>query len=173
MSVWKLLSAIVATVILLVFAPYALLWLGCIHGLNGQAWLILLLTSIGLVLKMIFGDLISGEFHYYKHGYDFCVITLGASLSSLSLQLVSHKDLFPGISSTGLIAAITPNVVDQRKILLIIIFLIACLFALLTAYIGRHIKDPKTKCPNCLSFINFVLGAGLFGYYVLLLISKS
>jgi hypothetical protein len=139
MSVWKLLSAIVATVILLVFAPYALLWLGCIHGLNGQAWLIL----------------------------------LGASLSSLSLQLVSHKDLFPGISSTGLIAAITPNVVDQRKILLIIIFLIACLFALLTAYIGRHIKDPKTKCPNCLSFINFVLGAGLFGYYVLLLISKS
>jgi hypothetical protein len=119
--------------------PFVLAWLGLIAALHPHAWLILTVTALGLVLKTIFGDLVAGEFHYYKHGYDFCVITLGASLSSFSLQLVSDKDLFPGLPSTGplaIVAIIATNVIDQRKILLLLVFLISCVLALLTAYIG-------------------------------------
>ena len=88
MKIWKLLSAIVVTVALLIALPYGLEKLNLVAPLTPNAWIVLFVTGIGLALKTVFGDLISGEFEYHKHGYDFCIVTLGATISSLSLQLL-------------------------------------------------------------------------------------
>jgi hypothetical protein len=176
MKIWKLLSAIVVTVALLVAIPYGLETLGLVSPLTPNAWVVLLVTGLGLVLKTVFGDLISGEFEYHKHGYDFCVVTLGATISSLSLQLTTDKDLFPGLPSTGplsFLAGVSGDVLVQRRMLLFLFLLLSCVVALLTAYISKAIKDPNTRFKNALSLINFSFGSALLGAYVLMLITKG
>lgn len=175
-KIWKLLFALLLTGGVLVGAPYALSRFQLIGPLQGQAWLILIVTMFGLLLKTVFGDLVAGEFNYYKHGYDFCIITLGASLSSFAMQLVSKHDLFPNLPKTGpinVLASVAPDVIDQRRILLLLIFAASCFLALLTAYIGRHIKEGQTAGAALLSGLNFILGSALLSIYVLILITKD
>lgn len=127
-------------------------------------------------MKTIFGDIISGEFKYHRHGYDFCVITLGASISAISLQLLSTIDLFPGITPSGwlgkILVSLTNDPATQRLILLFVILLWSCFGALLTAYICKAIRNKKTKYKDLLSCINFSVGTGLFGIYIFMLITK-
>ena len=91
-------------------------------------------------------------------------------------SVTATKDLFPGLPSTGplgFLAAISSDVLMQRRVLLFVFLLLACFLALLTAYIAKAIKDPKTRFKNALSLINFSLGSALLGAYVLMLISKG
>lgn len=176
MGIWKLLSAIFVTIILFVVIPYVLVWANLTAPIKEKAWIILLVTTVGLIFKTIFGDIVSGNFQYHKHGYDFCIITLGAALSSFSLQLTSENDLFPNLPTIGpwsILAAVTPNTLDQRRILLFLVFLFSCLGSLLTAYIVRAIAVPSTKFKNVLCLINFVIGTALLGFYVLMLTTKG
>jgi hypothetical protein len=173
MNIWKLISAIVVTIALLMVGPYALAGVGLISPLVPKAWIVLLVTGLGLILKTVLGDMISGEFEYHKHGYDFCIISLGATISSFSLQLTSDKDLFPGLSSTGPLAIISSDVLEQRRVLLFVFLLFSYTATLLTAYISKAIKEPDTKFKNALSLINFSIGSALLGVYVLMLITKG
>jgi hypothetical protein len=175
-NTWKLLSAIFLNAALFVVAPYALSGFGLIGKVHSDSWLILTVTAVGLIFKILFGDVISGEFLYYKHGYDFCVLTLGASLSSFALQLVSEKDLFPGLKGNSFlepIAHLTDDTKSQRLILLGLVVLTSCLIALLTARIGKSIKEGTARFSNLLSAMNFTFGCGLFAVYVMMLISKG
>ena len=57
MKIWKLLSALILTVVLIVTFPLILQQLGLIAALNSKAKFILGATAIGLVFKLILGDL--------------------------------------------------------------------------------------------------------------------
>ena len=175
-GIWKLLSALIGTVVLFVVMPNALQSYALMPDLNAKANWILLMTAIGMLLKILLGDLASGEFQYHKHGYDFCVVTLGASLSGASLQLVAGNDLYPGLSRMtswlGL-DKLTHDTVSQRLSFLILTLLVSCLLAFVTARISRAIKDKNASYPGLLSLLNYVLGVTLFGGYVLVLIAKG
>jgi hypothetical protein len=172
MQIWKLLIALLVTGALFVLLPLILGTYGLMPPLNPKAKYILGITAGGLVLKIIFGDMVSGKFEYQKHGYDLCIITLGAALSSLSLQMVTQDDLFPGLQDFFGLGTITANVQSQRTILLSIVFLVSCIMSLITARIGMAIREDTTKGKNYLSLINFALGAGVFGAYILMLVTK-
>lgn len=175
MKIWKLLSALVVHGTLFVAVPYLLSRVGLITALRWQAYVVLAVTWIGLGLKLLFGDVVSDEFEYHKHGYDFCNLTMGTALSMLSLQMLSNTDLLPGIPNTGpwaIFDIVSPDVVRQRVALLITLFTVTCFLTLLTASISRAVVDPATKGRNLLSLLNFGIGASAFGAYLFLLLAK-
>lgn len=177
MKIWKLLSALILTVVLIVTFPLILQRLGLIAALNSKAKFILGATAIGLVFKLILGDLGSGKFDYHKHGYDLCIMTLAASLSGLSLQLTAERDLYSGIPATGWLRSglesLTTDPKSQSTILLFGVFLLACILSLITARILMSIREDGVKGKNYLSLLNFLLGAGVFGIYIWMLITKG
>jgi small-conductance mechanosensitive channel len=139
-------------------------------------------TALGLMFKTIASDLISGRFTFNKQGYDFCILTMGASLSSFAMQLTSNIDLFPGIGTlTGFSPSTTADVLTQRRVILFLVFLVSTAMSFLTAYISRLIRESeetddqlkKVKAPQALSLLNYLLGMGLFGAYLLILITKG
>jgi hypothetical protein len=175
MKIWKLLSALIVHAALFVALPYVLSQVGLISPLRWQAYVVLGVTWLGLALKLLLGDLVSDKFEYYKHGYDFCTLTMGTALSMLSLQMLSTTDILPGIPKTGpwaIFEVISTDVVRQRIALLVGLFIVACFLSLLTARISRAVVDPSTKARNLLSLLNFAIGASTFAAYLFLLLAK-
>jgi hypothetical protein len=176
MGIYKLLGGMLITILLVVVAPYAAARLGYMSPLADKAWLILLVTACGLVVKSIVGDIVADEFLYYKFGYDNCVMTLGAVLTALALQLVSTVDLFPGINNVaGLnsLPTLSSDPIANRATQLFVLLLVALLGTLLTGRIAAAIKQKKARGPDLLAFLNSVIGAALLGLYVLILITKG
>lgn len=176
MGIWKVLGALVITSILSIGAAYVFTKLGWIGSLQPKAWLVLGVVTLGLLFKLLFGDLASGEFHYNKHGYDLCVLTMGASLSGLSLQLLSQDNLFPGLAAAGplvIATMLTSDPIGQIRFLMFGFFLVSCFSALLTARISRAIRSGDSKANGALACINFCIGASMLGWYVLILITKE
>lgn len=175
-NIWKLISALVITSGLTVGCAHAFAWLGWISPLHDRATAVLIVTTIGLLFKLMLGDIATGEFQYNKHGYDLCVLSMGATMSSLSLQLITEINLFPGIRATGLLQfaqLFTDNPVKQNRGLMSVVFIFSSFAALLTARISRAIKFDPTRGKNLLSLINFSIGAAMLGWYVLILVTKE
>jgi hypothetical protein len=176
MEIWKLLFAMLVTLALFIGLPIIFGTYGLMPPLNPKAIYILLVTAGGLVLKILFGDMISGEFEYQRHGYDLCIVTLGASLSSLSLQIMTDQDLFPGLQNARVfagLASVVSSPISQRIVLLFGVFLLSCIMSLVTARVGMAIKKDSTKAKNSLRLLNFLIGSGVFGAYILMLITKG
>src|SRR6266853_6997780 len=98
MNIYKLLGGVLLMNVLVVGAPYIL-----VPSLTEKAWLILIVTTVGLTVKCVVGDVVAGEFLFHKFGYDNCVMTFGAALTAVALQLAAGTDLFPGLSSVVLL----------------------------------------------------------------------
>jgi putative effector of murein hydrolase LrgA (UPF0299 family) len=176
MKIWKLLSAVLLNGILFFVIPEALAYFKLIKGLTDEARLILLVTWVGLCLKLLFGDVVSDKFEYHKHGYDFCVVTMGTALSLFSLQLIAlkdNRDILPGAPTFSFLSAIAPAPINQRLVFLACLFFLSCFFSLLTARISRAVSEVNTQGKDLLSLLNFFFGSGLFGAYLFLLIAKS
>lgn len=176
MNIYKLLSGVGLTILLLVLAPYAAVKFGLMEPLADKAWLILLVTACGLIVKSIVGDVVAGEFLFYKFGYDNCVMTLGAVLTALALQLVATADLFPGMNRVAILNALptlSADPVANRSTQLFVLLLITLLGTLLTGRIAAAIKHEKAQGPNFLALANSVVGVSLLALYVLVLVTKG
>lgn len=175
MNIYKLLGGLLLTVLVVGIGPYFAAHLGLINPLADNAWLILLVTVVGLSCKSLVSDVVSGEFLFHKFGYDNCVMCFGATLTALGLQLGSKADLFQGLSSVGLLARLSisadPNV--NRSLQLFVFLLCALLGTLLTASISGAIKKNQAKGEDFLSLLNSVIGTTLLAVYVLILITKG
>jgi hypothetical protein len=174
LGIWNLIFAIVLIAAISLGYPYALVWTGLISSINDYAWLVMLVMTLGMMFKILLGDLVVGGFRYYKHGYDMCILTFGALLSHLSLQLSSNTDLFPGLN-TGAIWGSLPgeNPVAQKQIVLFLLLVLSLVGTAVTARIVRAIDMDGTKAKSLLSLLNFLIGSGLLGVYVLMLVAKS
>jgi hypothetical protein len=110
MKTWKLVTGAIITCAVIGLSPYLFQWLGWVRPLQQNAWVVLLVTGFGLLLKLYIADRASdGEFLFYKFGYDNCIVSFGAILTALSLQLQSDHDLFPSLSSVTALRALPPN----------------------------------------------------------------
>lgn len=176
MNIYKLLFGIVTTIFLVVVAPYAAASFGLMAPLTEKGWLILLVAAFGLVIKSLVGDVVSGEFLFYKFGYDNCVMAFGALLTALALQLSAMTDLFPGLQNVAIfnsIPALSQDPIANRSIQLLLLLLLALLGTLVTARIASAIKHQDAPGKSFLALLNSVIGAFLLGLYVLVLITKG
>ena len=168
LSIWKLLTGVVITFLLVVVAPRVAADLGLMAPLADSAWLTLSVTAGGLIIKSLIGDTIAGEFLFYKFGYDNCVVTLGAVLTAFALQLAAAEDLFPGLGSVAIL-----NSIPDRSIQLLFLFLIALVATLLTGRIAAAIKNDNPSGASVLSLLNALIGIVLLAINVLILITKG
>lgn len=176
MNIYKLLGGVLLTVIFLVVAPFVIARLGLMAPLTEKAWLILAVTTLGLVVKSVVGDVVAGEFLFHKFGYDNCVMTFGAVLTALALQLVAGADLFPGFSSVVIlrdIPSVSSDPVANRSVQLLVFLLLALAGTLIAGAISAAIKKAVAKGPDFLSLLNTALGLFLLGLYVLVLVTKG
>lgn len=161
--IWKLLSVIVINFALFIGTPFLLGWV------SGHAWLILLLAATGVSMKTVIGDIINGKVEYHKHGFDFCLATMGASLAGLAVQLTKSENLYPGFSTHF---GISSGDAGQAVMILVVIFALSCLFTLLTGLISKAIGQRSTQYKDALSMINFFIGVMFLGFNILILVSK-
>jgi hypothetical protein len=176
MNIYKLLGGVVLTGLLFIPAPILAAHFGLLAPLADKAVLILIVTTVGLVVKAIIGDVVAGEFLFHKFGYDNCVMTFGALLTALALQLVSTIDLFPGLSSVVFlrdIPTLSSDPVANRSAQLLVFLLVALAGTLITGAISAAIKKSIAKGPDFLSSVNSGIGLFLLGLYVLLLVTKG
>jgi hypothetical protein len=176
MNIYKLLGGVGLTAILVLAAPYAAAQLGLMAPLADKAWLILLVAAVGLLVKTVTGDIVAGEFQFYKFGYDNCVMTFGATLTALALQLTASGDLFPGLSSVVLLKDIPRLGTEDaanRAIQLFVFLLLSLGGMLIASAISAAIKKNTAKGPNFLSLLNSLIGTTLLAIYVLILITKG
>jgi hypothetical protein len=176
MNIYKVLLGVLLVLVIALGGPYAAAQAGYMPALNNVAWLILLITSIGLSVKCLVGDVVAGEFLFHKFGYDNCIMTFGAVLTAASLQLVSKTDLFPGVDTVALLKDLPPigkDPVARRSVQLFVLLLVSLVATLVTAKVSAAIKHDGAKAPDALAFLNTIIGAGLLGTYVLVLISKG
>jgi hypothetical protein len=167
-SIWKLLSGVAITFLLVAVAPRVAANMGLIPPLADTASLILWVTAAGLIIKTLIGDTVAGEFLFYKFGYDNCVVTLGAVLTAFALQLAAAVDLFPGLSSVPVLESI-----PDRKIQLLFLLLTALGATLLTARVAAAIRNDNPACGRLLSLLNAVVGVIMLGVYVLVFITRG
>lgn len=173
-SIWKLLAAIALTTGLFIGLTYGLARINLLNKpLDAHAGLILVVTIGSVIIKMLLGDIASGGFSWHKHGYDFCTMTMGAVLSSLTVQLTSDTDLFPGLSLIGSLSAISQDVPTQRRLALFIFLIFSLVGALFTARISKAINEQRAFGTWALSLCNFSLGSAILGFYILVLVTKG
>jgi hypothetical protein len=178
-NIWKVLVGVVITIVLVAFAPHFAASLGLIAPIAQNAWLILLVTAVGLSLKALLSDVAAGEFLFYKFGYDNCVMTFGAALTALALQLLELEkkhDLFPGLNAVvGLksLPTLSSDPASNRSIQLAVFLLIVLVLTVLTAKIAAAIKHDNPGGQGLLSFLNSLIGTVVLGAYVLMLVTKG
>lgn len=176
MAIWTLLSIVAFEVVALLIMPFVLHRYGYInlHGINTV--LVLGATLAGMLLKTLASFAITEDVKYERQGFDFCALGVGAILSSISLQLISEKDLFPYLSASSIwrnLNVYSADVRQQRLIMLLILLFVSVIFMLLSALICREIHVRRPWGVPFLKAISFCLGATVFAAYVNLLIGKG
>lgn len=171
-NIYKVIAGVALTIVLVVVAPVIAARFGYLSPLAEKAVFILLCTAGGLVVKTIVGDMVAGEFLFYKFGYDNCVVAFGALLTALAVQHLSSVDLFPGLQALfPFVLNSDPLVNRSNQLLLMFVATLGAM--LLTGRIAAAIKLDKAVRPNFLSFLNSVIGAVFLGAYVLILVAKG
>jgi hypothetical protein len=175
MRAWKLICGAAITMAAIGVSPYLFQSIGWVGPLHDGAWIVLLVTGFGLLLKLYIADRASdGEFLFYKFGYDNCIVAFGAILTAFSLQLQSTSDLFPGLSSVAPLTALQlPGGSTPRNLQMFFLLLGSLVAALFTAHISGEIKRGKHPDRGFWPLLNAVVGCGMLATYVLVLISKG
>jgi len=172
---WKLLGGIVFSILLVILFAFLATSRGVVHVTDPHAYWALFVACIGLVVKMVFGDLASGEFLFYKHGYDCCVMTLGAILTGVSLQINGTTDIFAKLADNWILEIVFPGpgaIGERHSVALFVSVAFSLLATLLTAYVSRLIKSEQIRLAALASLLNVCIGAGVFCGYVVMILAK-
>jgi hypothetical protein len=172
-SLDRLLWGMALTVGVFLGVPFFFGLLGWRSAPAGNTWWILVAACFAIIVKLVANETATGEFEFYKLGYDYCVTTLVAVITVLAIQLSSPVDLFPGLASMPWPATLRSQVPTQTRTTQLIIFcLIAWLVTWVTARMCRDISEEEDKrIPKAI--LSAVVGVFLLSLYALLLAAKS
>jgi hypothetical protein len=124
----------------------------------------------GLVGTIIFGALASGEAPWSKQGNDLNLLTFGAILSTLALQIAeSAKSVLPGFEHSPLWTQFLTdmNLGDRPAVfvLLALALVLSVVFCLISSIIEGSIHaEPKKNKPGK-ALLNCIMGILSFGFY--------
>lgn len=137
---------------------------------------LLIIVWLGIALKFLVGDLVSGHFDYEKHGYDLCLISMGGALSALAVQLFIEHETLPGLKQSVLapfLKEISGDGVRQQIVFLVVVFLGCCCASLLAASINRGIANTKNRLYKSVKTLaSFAIGGFTFVCYLFLVLWK-
>lgn len=127
-----------------------------------------------MIVKLIASETATGEFEFYKFGYDSCVTTLGATISALAIQLYSGADVFPGMAKISYLPLFgLTDAVKIRTTQLVLFFALTWIVTLFTARICGGIKKKDINERGGKAFACAVIGPLFLFAYALILASKG
>jgi hypothetical protein len=162
-----------ATATLMLGVPYIFGFLYWKGAPTEQGWGILIAACFGMIVKLLASETASGEFEFYKFGYDNCVTTLGAVITALAIQLSSSTDLFPGLSQIPFPTFGNTDVKNARISQLISFFALTWLATFVTARICGGIKKKEVDERGFKSFLCALIGPFFLCLYTLLLAARG
>lgn len=172
-SLNNLLIGIAITIVVVLGVPAACSWLGWDGAPRGSSWWILVAACLALVIKLVASETATGEFEFYKFGYDNCVTTLGATITALAIQLYSTTDVFPGMARMSFLPTFgRQDAATIRLIQLIAFFALTWLVTLIAARICGGIKRKEVDARGGKAFACAVLGPFFLFAYALILAAK-
>ncbi len=143
--------------------------------LQAHAWVVLAMGYAGIVIKSLFGLLIGGDFRYDKAGYDMSMLAFGGVLTCAALQLVSEKDLYPGMETLSFLkflGTLHMSKMAQHTAMLfflMVLSLCSCLFCAA----GVADTEKKGNANPVWTAFGMALGLGVLGAYALAMITKG
>lgn len=141
---------------------------------SSSGWWILFAACMALLIKLIASETATGEFEFYKFGYDSCITTLGATLSAGAIQLYSATDVYPGMAKIGYLPTFgLKDDVRIRTAQLVCFFVVTWLVTWLTARICGGIKKQEIKSRGGKALFCAVVGPFFLFAYALILASKG
>ena len=165
-------AAVTTTILLGIPGLFAALGLPGAPSSNG--WWVLAAACFALLVKLIASETATGEFEFYKFGYDSCITTLGATISAGAIQLYSTVDVFPGMAKISYLP--TFGLTDQVKIRtaqLMVFFALAWLVTLFAARVCGGIKKKDIDERGGKAFACAAVGPLLLCIYAIMLASKG
>ena len=165
-------AVITGTVLLVLPGIFALLgWPG---APSSNGWWILGAACFALIVKLIASETATGEFEFYKFGYDSCVTTLGATISALAIQLYSSVDVFPGLAKISYLPAFgMTDSIKLRTTQLVVFFGLTWIVTFFTARICGGIKKKEISERGGKALACAVIGPFFLFAYSLILASKG
>jgi hypothetical protein len=160
--------------VVIIGAPYLLAWRGVIPALKPNAWAVLVISYVGIVLKGFIGYLTAKHFRHDKSAYDLSALVMGGVLTCLALQFTSVQDLFPGIESISFFRFMSSfgiSVPNQHLAFLGLFFVIALIATMISAVGMSDTEDGKPQALWTLGASG--LSFALLGTYALVLITKG
>ena len=158
----------------LIAGPYFLASIGLMSQLKPNAWVVLMIAYVGILIKAAISYMSTRDFRYDKTAYDLCVLVFGGTLTCFALQIVTSAVLFPGLQNMSFLAFAAAFRLDIRgqHLILLFLLLLASLVGTILAAVG--VADTESNKPSWFwtlfcSFIGYVLA----GMYALTLIAKE
>jgi hypothetical protein len=162
------------TVVLILGIPFVFGLFGWGNAPAGKNWWILVAACFGMIAKLLASETATGEFEFYKFGYDNCVTTLGAIITALAIQLSSTQDVFPGLATISWLSTFGRTVpAEARTVQLIMFFGATWLMTLVTARICGGIKKGEVNKRGLKALGSAVVGPVFLSLYALLLAAKG
>lgn len=141
---------------------------------SSSGWWILVAACMALLLKLVASETATGEFEFYKFGYDSCNTTLGATISAGALQLYSDTDAYPGMAKLGYLPTFgLHDDVKIRTAQLIGFFVFTWILTWLTARICGGIKKQEIDRRGGKALFCAAIGPFLLFAYALILAAKK
>lgn len=173
-SLNNLLIGVTVTLVALLGLPGVLAFFNLPGAPSSSGWWILAAASFALVIKLFASETATGEFEFYKFGYDSCITTLGATISALAIQLNSTSDVFPGMAKITYLPTFgMGDDVQTRRTQLVVFFALTWLVALFTARICGAIKKGDVRERSGKAYACAVFGPFFLFAYALILASKG
>lgn len=158
----------------LVSGPYFLSGAGLMGSIRPNAWVVLLVAYVGILLKTSISFLTTRDFRYDKAAYDLAMLVFGGALTCMALQILSSEILFPGLQEISFLGFASAFGMDVKGQHLILIFLLLLSSLVATIFSAIGVSDTDLGKPNawwtllCSLFSYLIAGA-----YALALISKG
>ena len=95
------------------------------------------------------------------YGYDNCIMTFGAALTAVVLQLTSKVDLFPGLGSSrplSFVSSLVDDTLHARSVQLFLLFGGALVATRLTAAISGAVRKAKLRERDGSHFLTLLSG---------------
>jgi hypothetical protein len=160
--------------IVMIAVPYFLAQRGFISTLKPNAWTVLVISYVGILLKGFFGYLTTRHFRHDRSAYELSSLVMGGVLTCLALQSTTEQDLFPGIESISFFTFTSRfglSVAGQH-VAFLVAFFVAALVVTSIAAIG--VSDTEDGKPQALwTLLAATLAFVLLAVYALILITKG
>lgn len=171
----NLLIGALVTLIALLGIPGIFAVLGLPGAPSKTGWWILGAACAAFLIKLLASETATGEFEFYKFGYDCCITTLGATISALAVQLYSSSDIYPGMANITYLPtfSIIDDPVRIRIAQLGSFFVLTWIVTLFVARICGAIKKKEVQERSGKAFACTILGTFLLFAYAIIISSKG